>query len=540
MKKRLILFLLLSSVVSAFSQSRVQPLFNNLEIGTDFRTNTLLTGRELSFGMPVYRIHRLADESSFAVMLRKKNPNKAMWTFKGEVMVFDAASGQTKWQKKFKYAQSQLMMTGNVILQQRGNKLERLNPETGLPLWTSKGVAFKIFPELNRALCYNLQEGGYKIMQGIDLENGKPVWNRNVPGIYGWENLEMLDHETALIKSSGLHLVKITDGYGWDIDRVSYAEKVDMKQVGLAVLTGVAMGAASGALGGAAYYGYAGPYGGGGYTNIFLDISSNPVFEKDMVFFAAKNRISSHSMDGKTIWSTELNDKQTSKSHLFKEGNVLYLINNGYAMKLGRPARFGTPFIAAFDATTGHQLFIKVWDERKNYFTDYMVQGNELYLLYRDKLEIHEFSPDGLTRKSMIDMQDGVEMHSFVTDEWFSKKDSVCSQLSLDREHYYILSEAGDVLKFNNDFEHLGKVNENTIYRKYFENIDFRFLGNARETFIVSKTDNLPVAHCEVPVSASRFGKRFYYRKPNFNIVEFDLSPFMSSVGNSFGNQQER
>ena len=76
MKQVLILFLLLHPFVSAFSQSKIQPIFNDIEIGTDFRTNKPLTGKELSFGTPVYRFHPLPDESSFAVMLRKKNPNK--------------------------------------------------------------------------------------------------------------------------------------------------------------------------------------------------------------------------------------------------------------------------------------------------------------------------------------------------------------------------------------------------------------------------------------------------------------------------------
>ncbi|MCF0055066.1 hypothetical protein [Dyadobacter sp. CY356] len=537
MKKGLLLFLLLYPVFSTFSQSKIQPVFANLEIGTDFRTNTPLMGRELSFGMPIYNLHQLSDES-FAVMLRKKNPNKKMWTYAGEVLTFNPVSEQIKWQKKFKYAQSCLIMEGNVMLQQRGNKLERLNPDNGMPLWKSKGVPFKIFPELGRALCYNLQEGGYQLMQGVDLENGKSVWSRNVPGSYGWENLEMLDHETALIKSSGLHLVKISDGYGWDIDRVSHAEKVDMKKVGLAVLTGVALGAASGALGGA-YYGYAVPYSGDGYTNMFLEISSNPVYNNDTVFLASKNRISCHSMDGKTFWTSELNDKQTSKSHLFKEGNVLYLINHGYAIKFGIPASFGTPFIAAFDASTGQQLFMKVWGERKNYFTDYMVQGNELYLLYRDKLEIHEFSPEGLTKKNTIDRPEGDKMHSFISDELFSKKDSVFTQLSLDNAHYYILTEAGEILQFNNDLTFLGQLDKNSIHKSYFENIDFRFLGNDKETFIVSKADNLPVAHCEIPATALLLGRKLYYRKPNLNMVAFDLQPFMSTIENSQGSQPD-
>jgi outer membrane protein assembly factor BamB len=527
MKKVLLLFLLLHPIASTFSQSKIRPTFNDLEIGTDFRTNTPLRGRELGFGMPVYRIHPLPDQSAFAVMLRQKNPNREMWTMKGEVMVFDPASGQAKWQRKFKYAQSQWLLEGNVILQQRGNKLDRLNPENGLPLWKSKGIAFKIFPEFGRALCYNLQDGGFNLMQGVDLETGKSVWNRQIPGLYGWENLEMLDDETALIKSSGLHTVKIADGLGWDVHRVSHAEKVDMGRVGLAVLTGVALGAASGALSGGAYY--AVPYG-GGYTNIFLEISSNLVHDNGAVFFASKNKISCHSLDGQTVWSADLNEKQTSKSHLFKEGNVLYMINTGYAMKYGSPARFGTPFIAAFDAATGKQLFMKVWGERKNYFTDYMVQGRDLYLLYRDKLEIHEFSPEGLTQKNAMSMHNETEMRSFVSDELFAKKDSVCSQLSLDRDNYYILSEAGDILQFNNDFVLVGKVDKDILYKNYFESAQFRFLGNRKETFIVSKADNMPVAHCEMPATVSRFGTKFYYHKTNLNVVEVDMSQFLAAM----------
>ncbi|MGG7664177.1 PQQ-binding-like beta-propeller repeat protein [Dyadobacter sp. BHUBP1] len=530
MKKILLLFFLLHPVAGTFSQSKIQLTVNDLQTGIDFRTNTPLKGREIGFGIPVYRLHLLPDES-FAIMLREKKPGKQMWTMKGNLLVFDPASGQPRWQKKFKYAQSQLLLDGNVMLQQRGNKLERINTDNGLPLWTSKGIAFKVFPELDRALCYNFQDGGFKVMQGIDLENGRSVWHRYVPGTYGWQDLQMLDDETALIKSSGLHLVRITDGEGWSVDRVSHSEKVDMKRVGLAVLTGVALGAASGAMSGGAYYAYGIPYGGNSYMNLFLDICSNPVFNKDTVFFAAKNKISCHSLDGKTIWSTDLNEKQTSKSHLFREGGVLYMINTGYAMKYGSPARFGTPFIAAFDAATGRQLFMKVWDERKSYFTDYMIQDRDLYLLYRDKLEVHEFSPDGLTQKNRIEMPDGNEMHSFVSDDLFAKKDSACLQLSLDREHYYIRSEAGDILKFNNDFVLVEKVDKSILYQNYFENADFRFVGNEKETFVVDKIGNLPVARCEIPVYASRFGTKFYYRKSNLNIAEMDMRPFMSVFG---------
>lgn len=536
MKKILLFFLLLCPVAGTFSQSKFQPTTNILQTGIDFRTNTPLTGREMGFGMPVFRIHPLPDES-FALMLRQKKPNKAMWTFKGEVMVYNPASGQMKWQKKFKYAESQLLLDSDVILEQRGNKLKRLNPENGLPLWKTKGIAYKVFPEANRAFCYDVQgDGGYKVMRGIDLENGRQVWQRYVPGAFGWQDQQMLNDETALIKSSGLHVVRVTDGDGWSVDRVSHAEKVDMKQVGLAVLT-VAVATAGTAFTGSPYY--AVPISGNGYTNIFLNICSNVVFEKDTVFFAAKNKISRHSLDGRTIWTTELNEKQTSKSHLFKEGNVLYMINTGHAIKNGQAARFGTPFIAAFDATTGRQLFMKVWGERKNYFTDYMIQGRDLYLLYRDKLEVHEFSPEGLTQKDMMTMHTGDEMQSFVSDELFAKKDSACLQLSLDRDHYYIHSEAGDLLKFNNDFLLVEKVDKAILYRNYFENADFRFLGNEKETFVVNKTDNLPVAHCEIPHNASRFGTRFYYRKSNLNIAEMDMRPFMSTFGGAVGRQND-
>lgn len=522
MNRFLLFFLLLGPCVAALAQSSIQPTITDREIGTDYRTNTPLKAREFNFGMPVYRIHPLPDGQTFAVMLRKKNVNNnELWGMKGEVMVFDQSSRETKWRRKFKYAQSQLLLDDHVILEQRGNKLERLNPENGMPIWTAKGTAFKVYPELNRALCYDMGSDGRKIMHGVDLGSGKSLWQRGVPGLYGWESIDMLDDTTALIKSSGIHTVSLTNGFGWDVDRVSHAEKVDMKKVGLAVLTGVTVGA----LGAGLYYM---PY--GNFSNMFLEISSNPVFDNDAVFFAAKNKISCHSLSGKTVWSTDLNEKQTSKSHLFKEGNVIYMINTGYAMKFGQPSRFGTPFVAAFDAATGQQLFMKVWEERKNYFTDYMIQGHDLYLLYRDKLEIHEFTPEGLTQKYKMGMFDDTHMKEFVSDNLFTRTDSACSQLSLDRDHYYIHSEEGDLLKFTNEFVLVGKVDKNTLYKNCFETGRFRFLGNPAETFIFNKADNRLTAQLPVPLSATMMGSKLYYREQGSNIVEVDISRFLDEM----------
>lgn len=520
MKKGLLLFLFLHAFVSAFSQSHIQPVVRDSVVGKDYRTNLPLKAREFDFGMPVYRIHPLPEQESFAVMLRKKKASNDFWTTKGELLLFNAGSKEVKWRKKFKYAQARLLVDGNVLLEQRAKKVERLDPENGMPMWTAQSIAYKVYPELDRALGYDVQSG-LKTLHGLDLKTGKVLWQRNVPGYYGWENLDMLDAETALIKSSGIHSVKVTDGTGWDVDRTSHSEKVDMKQVGMAVLLGVATGVASGG----AYYSMPN----GSFTNLFLEISSNLLYDNNTVFFAAKNKISSYTLTGERLWTTELNEKQTSKSHLFRDGDVVYMINTGHAIKFGARAPFGTPFVAAFDAGTGKQLFMKMWDERKNFFADYLIQGRDIYLLSRNKLEIHELSPEGLSKKAAFEMPDKMQMKEFVSDFQFIKKDSVCSQLSLDTTHYYIYSEQGELLKFNNEFLALEKLDDPSLYRTYFQNKDFRFLANSKETLIVDRQTGQIAAQCPVPFMGVKAGSKLYYRKKNNNIVEVDISPFLNN-----------
>jgi outer membrane protein assembly factor BamB len=512
MFKALLPLLLLCSVQSLFAQSKIT--ISTREAGVDLRTNTPISAQEYRFDLPVFRFYAVPEQDLLTVLLRKKNPTTQVWKPSGRLAVFNVESGQAKWQRKQKYGANNIQQVDNVIFEQTAAKLSRLDLETGKPIWKRQSTAYWVYPELNMALCYDYGTTGPNTLHGINIKTGQSQWRREVPGEFGWQKAEMLGDSTLMVVSEGLHTVGLTDGKGWAINRVAHAKKTDMAKVGLTVLGGVAAASAGYML-----------MPTGSFSDYLLNISSNVLYADNGFYFAAKEKISAHSLNGEKIWETTLDRKKTSKSHLFQEGNTLYMINMGYASKYGRPAALGNPYVAAFDAGSGEQLFSKEWEERKNFVSDYMIQGNELYLLYRDKVDIQRYSPEGLTQKYIVRIDEKSNMHSFVSDQVFILEDSTFKQASLDQEHFHLISEKGELFRFDNGFENPEKVDPKQVYQNYLNTEGYLFVGNDKESFILEGTTLRKVARCEAPTNSLRYGSKLYYTKDN-SIFVLDISQF--------------
>ncbi|MCE6992014.1 PQQ-binding-like beta-propeller repeat protein [Dyadobacter sp. CY323] len=516
MKKMLVFLLLFGALNHSFAQSKTQIAITTSEVGTDYRTNTPIMAREYQFDLPVFRFYPAPNHQMLTVQVRKKTASTGLWKSTGRLTVADPGTGQIKWQKKLNYTGTVVQQLDNVIFEQKGNKLSRLNAIDGKTIWNRATTAYRLFPEFDLALCYDTPTTGFTTLYGINTSTGQSIWKRDISGEYGWQNTDMIADSTLMVVAQGLHTLDVRDGTGWDINRVSHAKKTDMAKVGLAILGGAA-GAAMGYM--------MIPY--GTFSDYYLNISSNILYDGDEFYFAAKDKISRHTLDGKALWKTDLDQKKTSKSHLFKEGNTIYMLNSGYALKYGRPAALGNPYVVAFDAESGTQLFLKEWEERKNFVSDYLIEGNELYLLYQDRVDIQRFSPEGLQQKYIARIDQDAKMSSFVTDEIFMKQDSSYSQTSLDRDHFYIFSEKGELFRFSNDFESSEKVDMNSLYKNYLQTDEYLFLGNKSETRILEKTTRREVARCDAPISSMRYDKKLYYAKDN-KLCELDISNFIS------------
>jgi hypothetical protein len=483
------------------------------EVGTDLRTNSPLIAKEYQFDQPVYRFFPSENKQAMTVLVRRKDASATYWKPKGEAKVIDPESGRQIWSKKVNFPGTTIQTIGDAVYEQRGNKLSKIALADGKPLWKRKTFMFMPIPSQNVALCYDVETGFQKLV-GIDMVSGGLMWRRDVSGELGWESAKQVNDSTVLITAGGLHTVGAQDGLGWDINRVTHVKKTDMKKVGLALLTGVA-GAAAGYM----------VIPGGDFSDYFLHLSSNVLYDGDVFYFAAKEKLTCHSLDGKKLWEAPLNGKITTKSHLFQDGNTIYLVNKGYGMKYGWPAALGNPYVAAFDADSGEQLFYKEWDERKNFVSDYLVEGNELFLLYKDKLDIQKFSPEGLSQRFVSRMDTDVKMKEFVSEQIFIRQDSAFQQPSHDREHFYIFSENYDLYRFANDFESNEKLDKKSLYRNYLETDAFLFLGNERETFIVDKHTLKEVARCEATVKSTIIDCNLYYTKGS-KLLEMDISAF--------------
>lgn len=517
--KILLLPLLFAGLLhTSFAQSQMQTSITTREIGTDYRTNTPLVAKQYQFQLPVYNFFPPEPQQPLTVLLRKQQETSGLWKPKGELTVIDPISGQQKWGKKINFVGTSIRHVGDALLEQRGNKLSRLTLEDGQVKWKRKTFLMQPIPGHKVALCYDV-EIGFENILGIDLTTGLSMWSRRIDGKMGWESTRVVNDTTVLIKAGGIHSVGIKNGLGWDINRVTHAKKTDMKRVGLALLTGAAGGA----------MGYM-MIPTGDFSDYYLHLSSNILYDGNVFYFAAKEKLTCHSLDGKKLWEAPLNAKITTKSYLYQEGNTIYLINKGAGIKYGwLTSALGNPYVAAFDADSGEQLFFKEWDERKNFITDYLVEGNELFLLYQDKVDIHRFAPEGLTQKyvSRIDMD--VKLKEFTPGFIFIKQDSSFSIPSRDKEHFHIFSENNDLYRFSNDFQSNEKIPRDLLYRSYHETDSYLFLGNERETYIVDKVSYQPVARLNATHKSIVSGQKLLYSKAN-KLLELDISVFGSPL----------
>jgi outer membrane protein assembly factor BamB len=511
---KLLLPLLLAGLLQApFARSQRQNPVTSIEIGRHYGSGLPVNALQYQFELPVYRFFPSEGERPMTVLLRKMNATATSWKTKGELLVIDPVSGHQKWSKKNNYTTTSIQQSGDVLLEQRGNKLSRLTLADGTVSWKRKTFIFKSISSQNTALCYDV-ETGFGTLVGVDLNSGMSRWSRLVSGERGWESAQLVNDTTVMIKANGLHAVGVQNGVGWNINRITHTKKTNMGRVGLAILTGAAIGA----------MGYmAIPT--GDFSDYYLNISSNVLYHGDAFYLASRERISCHSLDGKKIWETLLNGKITSQSHLYMAGNTLYMVNKGAALRLGYPAALGNPFVAAFDPYSGEQLFIKEWDERKSFVSDVLVEENELLLLYKDKVDIQRFSPEGLVQKFVSKMPEDTKLNRFVSDLIFVKQDSSFFRPSFDKEHFYIFSEKTELYRFSNDFEAQEKVPMQSIYRSYLETENYHFLGNGQETYVVSKNPYQPVARFDAPLGASVMGEKLYFQKEN-RIMAVDISAF--------------
>jgi hypothetical protein len=356
----------------------------------------------------------------------------------GKVVAYDLNRDSQKWVKKFNYLQNNLLCYNDVLIQTSSLNSTRLDIETGLNQWQINKQIVYIDPLTQMGLAYPLStEQNPERLEGFYISDGYQKWFRTIKKEYGWNDLFHLNDSVILLSASGLHTIKLKTGFGWDYDAVTGSK--DYTSSIIANSAGLILGALTGTF--VMYSGY----------DFVTDVVSNVWLESTCMFLAAREKIACLDMNGKMLWQTELPKKKASKSVLFIQDSIVYMVNLGYAKMGFRQVDFGVPFIAAFNKFSGRQIYLNELPDKKEPVVDYLTGAGELILLFKDYVAKYSIAEGRLISERQISVDLTGKLTGFGTGQFYEESDSVYQPIeAYNPDKIFLITDSLKVLTLNN------------------------------------------------------------------------------------------
>ncbi len=473
-KTRLIIAIAFLSSFQVLAQKGITVLTNTKQVGQNLLTGEPVQAKEYTFPERVhdFQIDTVAND----IIIQIRGLKKEKWLAnKGEVIRYDLDNNKVLWFDKIMYQTESIEQFGGVTLHTTGGKSYCLDNETGIQLWEVKNSLIIADPIDNIGIGYKLQpsKGKQNTLEGIDLNTGQPVWEREINREYSWNNYFYLNDSTLLVGAAGLHTINIFDGTGWDYNTITGKKDYTASAVGTGL--GIAAGLLTGT--------YAVSTG----HNLVRDVVSNVIVDSLHIYFASKEHLVKLDKQGEIIWQKTLPNDLTSSSWINKSNDNLILVNRGYAYMGYRQLDFGTPFIASFNINSGDQNYLAtVSNEKKEMISGLDRYDDTLLIVYNDHVSKYSIN-DG---KKIIDQPFNIgehgELNYFIGDQVFVQRDSLFLSLpQMDSSKHYLYTKSGTVLILNSDLEIENRIEAEDFYIYYLSRNDKKFISKENQTYVI-------------------------------------------------------
>ena len=502
MKKMFITIGLLLILIASFAQSSdIKILFNERTIGRMIATQEEIKAKEYIFPERIYQSYIDTISNSITLQLCKLSKNEKTIKNKGKIVFYDLTDEKVKWTKKIAYQKSRLYQFDGTIIYTAaglGNKCFSLNIENGKNMWKAETIIHFVDPAAQIGIGYKYGVNDENMLDGINLRNGKGVWQRKLNKEYGWNDWFRLNDSTWMIVAAGLHTVKIHDGSGWSYHAVT--GKKDYKAATAITAAGLALGI------------FTGTYIIATGHNLVKDVVSNVYSDSTGYYVASKERLSRiRKDDGTEYWYHLLPEDLTSKSSIFSKGDTLFMVNHGYAFMNNRLINFGTPFLAAFNKETAEQLFFNKIDTKKNPILDLKVENDNIMLLSKDRMMKCSLINGSTISEKTIDGNVSGELKGFVSNRvYFDATNSTMTNLVLsDISQKYIITDKNKVLIFDAELNITGDIDFSQLYLAQLKTNDYLLVTNEHQSFILD-VDNNKVAKIDMKLRPALIGNKLY------------------------------
>ena len=501
----------------AWSQSLTDVPTSGKAKGKNMMTGKNIMAKEYTFSETIYDSYFDTISGCATLQLRGSGKKNKVLKNLGRVVLFDLNEKQIKWTKELDYRGIEIKPHQNFIYQTvASSKSNSLEIETGNINWEIKNILFYAEPFQMRGIGYKFKNfsGITNTLQGIDLTNGDILWNRELVREYGWNDVLSLNDSTLMVAASGLHAFNLNTGKGWDYYTITghkdYTGTIAANAAGLALglLTGAFMVTTG--------------------HELVSDIVSNVLMDDASIYFASREKIACLTDDGIVKWTAPMPKDKISKSTLFQEDGILYMINNGFAFMNYRKIDYGEPFIAAYDAESGAQLFFSSIAGKKNQIKGFEIDRDTAFIVFNNKIAKYSLVDGSLILEKAIEPKAHGELDYFVGNQVFIQTDQTYMSLPLSGIHRHCVHTSQDkTLLLDAYFEVMDEINDDQLYLYYLWYNGYKFIGKDEQTLVIDE-NGYTVAEIAISNETVLVGSTLYNIQDK-NLIEIDLEEVIAN-----------
>lgn len=510
MKKQFLLLVFTICYYTGYSQSNtIAP--EEIGVGKNLMTGASLQGScyKLPGKINAFFIDTAANTGVLQLQMQTKD--RKQLKSKGSVVCFNLSTGASLWQLPVNYDRENILLSDDYIIQKSGKYSYSLSPESGMPLWSTTSNLDCLFPSPGVGIGYP----GKALTQsdkltGTDLSGSGKLWERKISRTYGWDEIYPLSDTTLLISSDGLHMLNLKTGEGWDYITTTgnpYFTKNDLLPI-----NSPAPGL------------FQTPCGIPVAAEQIHNLVSNILVENNKIYLAAAESITCLNMQGKTLWTVNLPENTTGNSSIFIENEHIYLINKGYAYWGYTPARYGTPFVVAYNKNTGEKKYFEL--QEKAPVLDYTIKNGSLYLLSETKISQLNLSNGALIQKmALTPSTDGI-LCEFAKHPIYQSGENSYTDVTSDTTKLYITNDQSGLLIMNHNLEKLEQIPANRLYFEYMQKNGLTFIRQNGKTTLLN--NNLkPIAQINTGKNFQLHGNLLYCTTLT-DLLKIDLNGLLS------------
>ena len=203
------------------------------------------------------------------------------------------------------------------------------------------------------------------------------------------------------------------------------------------------------------------------------------------------------------LWNTPLQVKAT-RSDVFLRGDTVYMINLAMGMYGSRgmsPREH--PYVAAFSATDGHQLFLKEWDkEKKRPITASTIIDGKLHMLSQTREVIFDLATQQVDVAEVDTTEGGGYIKYALTDYLFKrdKTDGSFTGVNVSSDSRPVLTTSGFLVDIKpakpefisskrNTFYCIGHTKDYALLRGGIDYEELWFIKNGKATLLSKEVD---------------------------------------------------